>query len=152
MDIVFTKLSDEQHSVQVRRVDNSIERTVLNSRSFLRHDLAHLAVEIEVPLRSGYWGSVAAGASLAGMEIDGSEIWIAESLSGPVQTLMRIEGSIDEYETMLNRIQPRSVSANLAARLHERVRQLRGHWKATPYGSEMLIEWPEQIEKASDVT
>lgn len=61
MDIIFTKISDEQHSVTVRRTDDSEDSTVLNSRSFLRHDLAHLAVESEVPLTKGFWGCVAAG-------------------------------------------------------------------------------------------
>ena len=143
MDIVFTKISDEQHSVQVCRADNSIEKIVLNSRSFLRHDLAHLAVEMEIPLRFGYWGSVAAGTSLSGKEFSGNDIHIAESLSGPMQTLMRTEAGVDEYVDVLNKIQSKLASVDLAERIHEQVRQFRGHWKATAYGDEMHLVWPE---------
>ena len=61
MQIDFHKTSDDEHTLQVRQADGSNERAALNSRSFLRHDLAHFAVELEVPLNEGYWGSVARG-------------------------------------------------------------------------------------------
>jgi hypothetical protein len=66
VEILFTKLSDERHGVQVNRVDGTLDQIELNTRSFLRHDFAHFAVEAEVPIRFGYWGSVADGVSLGG--------------------------------------------------------------------------------------
>lgn len=143
MDIVFTKISDEEHSVEVYRRDNSSEENVLNSRSFLRHDFAHLAIELEVPLKSGYWGSVAAGESLSGLNMKGNEIGLAESLAGPVQTLMREEANITQYADIIKKIRPELASDDLAARIHERARKIQGLWRATPYGEKMLIEWPE---------
>jgi len=143
MDILITKISDQQHSLRICRLDNSAEEAILNSRSFLRHDLAHLAVEMEVPLTRGYWGSVATGASLSGMDIRGQEIVIAEALSGPLQTLMRMEADIDEYSDILQRIQPELATEDLATRIWSRARQLQGHWKATWFGGEMAIHWPQ---------
>lgn len=96
----------------------------LNSRSFFRHDLAHLAVEMEVPLKLGFWGSVTAGASLSGKDLHGEEIVIAESLAGPVQTLMRIEASIKQYSATLRKIRPDLASEDLARRIRERGRRL----------------------------
>lgn len=143
MEIHFTKLSQEQHAVKVIRADQSTEETVLESRGFIQHDFAHLAVEIEVPLKGGYWGSIAAGASLKGMDIRGKDIVVAESLAGPVQGLIRDDAGIDAYGALLERMQSQLASPDLARRIHERVRRLRGHWKATPYGSAMVFEWPE---------
>ncbi|MDC0598664.1 hypothetical protein OAP18_02335 [Gammaproteobacteria bacterium] len=143
MEIIFTKLTDEEHSVEIRRLDNSVEKTILHTRTFLRHDLSHLAVEIEVPLTFGFWGSVASGTPLTGAEIFGKEIGIAESLSGPVQTLMRVDAKVEQYSAILEQVQPHLASLDLAERIHERVRKLRGHWSATSYGGEMIIEWPE---------
>lgn len=91
--------------MQVRRADGSEESGVLNSRSFLRHDLAHLAVETQMPLARGYWGSVADGAKLNGLEIRGPDIMLAEKLSGPVQTLMRIEAIEAEQHAVGNQQQ-----------------------------------------------
>lgn len=140
MEIKITKISDARHSVEVRRKDSSSDRIELDSRSFLRHDFAHFAVESEIPLLQGYWGSVAGGASLGG-DIDSPEIWLAESLAGPVQTLIREEASVSAYlEVLTTHIQNRA-SRDLAVRVFQRARQLTGHWRATPYGKAMKIRW-----------
>ena len=141
MDITFTKISDEEHSVSVRRRDSSEETAILNSRSFLRHDLAHLAVEMELPLAKGYWGLVANGASLPGDGMSGSELALAESLAGPVQTLMRLDSDTSKYLYVLEQVIPEKASPELAQRIQERGRKLQGHWKGTPYRAEMRLLW-----------
>lgn len=143
MRIVFTKISDERHGVTITRSDGTSERIELESRSYLRHDLAHFAVEIELPIRKGYWGCVASGASLSGQGVAGAEAQLAESLAGPIQTLMRTEALPDAYVKLFERLPQASGNRDLALRVHERVRQLRGHWRATAYGSEMELVWPE---------
>lgn len=145
MEIVFTKLSDEEHSVRIERADGSVDSLKLNSRSFLRHDLAHLAVESEVPLASGYWGKVARGASLSGSEMRGPDILLAESLAGPVQTLMRTEASEEVFYSTLVRIRPELATQELATRIREAGRKFEGHWKGTPYRAEMRLEWDESL-------
>ena len=142
MKILITKLSDEEHKLRVERGDGSADEAVLNSRSFLRHDLAHLAVELEVPLKGGFWGSVAGGNQLDGSDF-GADIGVAEKLSGPVQTLMRTEADVDSYEKVLQYHVPQLASRDMAQRICERIRQLRGHWKATPFGATMELEWQE---------
>lgn len=143
MRIAFTKISDDRHAVTVTRADGTSERVELETRGFLRHDLAHLAIELELPIRKGYWGCVASGASLGGDGVAGKEALLAESLAGPIQTLFRTDAAPDAYLELLERVAPTSAREDLAARVHERVRQLRGHWKATPYGGEMELLWPE---------
>ena len=141
MQILLTKISAERHSVRVIRKDGSQDQAELNTRSFLRHDFAHYAVEAEVPFPLGYWGSVAAGTPLGGT-IESAEIWLAEALAGQVQTLMRIDAGVSEYLAALNSVVPDIASNDLAERIHERIRQLRGHWQGTPYAGEMSIVWP----------
>ncbi len=145
MEIIFTKISDDEHRVNIIRHDHSEEEIILNSRSFLHHDFAHLAIELELPLASAYWGSVAAGATLDGKTLTGKEIIIAESLAGPFQTLIRNNDGIDAYQAILDNIQPSLSSRELAESIHERVRQLLGKWRATAYGKTMCIEWTEPL-------
>jgi hypothetical protein len=141
--IAFTKISDESHAVTITRADGTSERVEVETREFLRHDLAHYAIEFEMPIRKGFWGSIASGASLIGDGIAGSDAQLAESLAGPIQTLFRIDAGQDAYLELLKRFSPMSEVQDLAARVHERVRQLRGHWKATPFRGKMELEWPE---------
>lgn len=143
MEVLFKKISDERHSVEIIREDGSRDGIELKSRSFLRHDFAHFAVEIETPLPLGYWGSVAGGAPL-GSDIDTPEIWLAEALAGRVQTLMRENAAVGAYEAVLESVMPDRASHDLAQRIHERVRQLRGHWRGTRYGEQMQIVWSVQ--------
>ncbi|MEQ8953582.1 MAG: hypothetical protein RL120_05565, partial [Gammaproteobacteria bacterium] len=130
------------HRLQVVRADGSTDEAALNSRSFLRHDLAHLAVEMEVPLKGGFWGSIAAGNKLDGSEF-GRDIGVAEKLAGPVQTLMRKEAGADSYLQVLRHVLPERADIELAQRIHERIRQIRGHWRATPFGGTMELTWQE---------
>lgn len=144
MQIAFIKISDERHAVEVTRDDGSRDRVELDSRSFLRHDLAHYAVEVELELEGGVWGSVASGASLAGDGLDGDDMDRAESLAGPMQTMMRVAAGVDEIRDVLDRVAPTMPARqhDLAERLHDRIRRLNGHWAATPYGGSMVLELP----------
>lgn len=145
MDILFTKISDQEHALTVRRQDGSTDSVVLNSRSFLRHDLSHLAVELELPLSRGFWGSVANGAALGADQFKGgSDLALAEALAGPVQTLLRTKADAEQFLSVLNRVCPTVASWDVAARIRERGRRLQGHWQATPYGDDMLIRWRVQ--------
>lgn len=143
MRITLTKISDQRHLVTIVRADGTSESVELETREFLRHDLAHFAIEVELPIRLGYWGCVATGASLAGEGVAGNEALLAENLAGPIQTLFRIEAGPESYVKLLGAVAERSGAEDLPARVYERVRQLRGRWKATPYGGQMELVWPE---------
>jgi len=148
MRVVITKLSDVEHKIEVTRNDESTESTILNSRSFLMHDFAHFAVESEVPIKLGYWGLVASGASLSGAslsgeEISGNDIALTESLAGPIQTLMRVEAKPLGYLSLLQRLHPHLATAEFAEKVHTRARKLIGQWRATPFGKSMTIIWNE---------
>ena len=142
MQIAFRKISDRRHAVTVLRDDGSRESIELASKDFLLHDLAHLALELEAGLREGVWGSIARGGSLDGSGIDGADVSLAERAAGPLQTLIRTGASVDVIAEILMRQVPELASRQLAERIHERARRLVGHWKATGYGDEMIVEWP----------
>ena len=146
MQITFTRLNDDSHRVEVLRADGSTDAITLNSRSFLRHDFAHLAVEAELPIALRYWGQVAAGAALGGDAFSGQDIALAEKLAGPVQTLMRTEAQPAAYLALLQRVVPALARETLAQRIHEHAPRLTGQWTGTPFGSTMRIRWWDQDE------
>lgn len=142
MEIRFRKLSDRRHRVTVLRGDGTSDTVELDSKDFLRHDLAHLAVELEVGLRHGVWGSVAGGGTLDGVGLDGADMSLAERLAGPVQTLMRTGAGPEEIGAVLQRLAPDVAGGDLAQRLHGRLRAFAGHWAGTGYGEDMVLDWP----------
>lgn len=141
MEIIFHKISDSKHRVTIQRHDGSTNTVELASKDFLRHDLAHFAVEVELGLAGGVWGSVAAGGSLAGTDLNGADMELAERLAGPMQTLMRTAADVSAIHGVLQQLAPEVASTDLADRLHERMRSLTGHWASTGYREDMVLRW-----------
>ena len=67
---------------------------------------------------------------------------LAETISGPMQTLMRTGGGVPEVLAALTAVAPSIATFDLAERIHDRLRTYRGYWKATPYGGEMVVKFP----------
>jgi hypothetical protein len=152
----FTKLSDERHRLEYRRLDGSGEAIEMETRSLLQHDLLHLALESEAGLRGSFYGilakiggyeelSVAGGAALGG------EVAITERIVGALQGAMKDGEAFDgeafaermaEYLDLFGERPPRWLTPELLARVQERTRQLTGRWKATPYGGVMELAFP----------
>ena len=144
MHIEFTKISDDAHEVAVERRDGSRETCRLNSRSFLFHDLAHLALEEALSLRDGFWGGIARGASLNGAKADAQDTPLAELLAGPMQILIKNDAPAADYSALLLRVmEDEADSDRLGQAIHARARHLKGLWKATHYGASMRVEWPD---------
>ncbi len=142
MKIRFTKISDTEHQVAVVRADGSQDTKVLNSRSFLFHDFAHLALETAMRLEHGFWGSVATGASLSGSDCKGNDILLAESLAGPIQVLIKKDAEPADYRKVLSRLLKNSPQTKtLSESIHAEARHLKGLWRATPYGKTMEVDW-----------
>jgi hypothetical protein len=52
-----------------------------------------------------------------------------------------IEG-VQRYYEMLGASPPVALSEAFLAGVQERLRRLQGHWRATPFGSALELEWP----------
>ena len=151
----FTKLSDERHRFQYRRPDGTGEAIEMETRSLLRHDLLHYAVESEAGLRGSFYGilakvggyeelSVGGGAALGG------EVAITERIVGALQGAMKADAfdaaafaeTMADYLDVYGERPPRWLTPIFLTRVQERMRQLMGRWRATPYGAAMELEFP----------
>src|SRR5262245_27343738 len=86
MRIRLIKKSDDRHVLEATRDDGSVAATEFESRSTLRHDLMHYAVEQRAGLRSSLFGTIAAGAvPSTKMTAATGEIMVTEMLVGMLQ-------------------------------------------------------------------
>ena len=148
----FTKLTDDRHRFEYRRADGSGEAIEMETRSLLTHDLMHYAVESEAGLRGSFYGilakiggyeelSVAGGAALGG------EIAITERIVGALQGALAQDdlddaafiASVSEYLELFDERAPRWFTPSFVTAVRERMRQLTGRWKATPFGETMEL-------------
>ena len=133
------------------------ESVVCETRSYLKHDLLHYAVEAEAGIEGGFWGSLARGRTLADMNdraahgawpATRAEIATVEKfvgvLSGAAKGLSTAEVmSVIERSVAAatNAPPPAWLTEPFVAAVQERLRGLLGAWKATPYGGTMTLDW-----------
>ena len=156
MRILFHKISDERHALEIVRPDGSRDREECETRSFLVHDLLHYTVESEARLQGGFWGNLGKGKTLSDMN-DRTGRAMAEasremaeierlvgSLSGAVKgkSAKQMVQALETYAVALGTTNPAWLTEALVVSVQERMRQLLGRWKATPYGETMELDWP----------
>ena len=161
MRILLRKISDQQHELAIvregfARDGGPRESVVCETRSYLKHDLLHHAVEAEARIEGGFWGSLARGRTLADMNdrarmapgSDTGEIATVEKfvgvLSGAAKGLSTADvmSTIERSVAATNEPPPAWLTEPFVAAMQERLRGLLGAWRATPYGETMALDWP----------
>ena len=153
--IRLTKASAEQHRFQYLRPDGTGEAFELETRSFLFHDLLHFAVESEAGLQGSFYGLLAkvggyAELSLAGGAALGGEIAITERVVGALTGAFRTEGldaeafveQASEYLDVYDERAPRWFTPAFVLAIKQRMADLQGRWRATPFGETMELSFP----------
>ena len=162
MKIRLTKLSDLRHPLTVVRDDGTTESADLVSRSFLLHDFIHFAVESTARLRNSFWGLLASGKTLpelgAAMErpVEGyppellfTEPATTEAIVGCFTGLAHDRATPSEAIDAVRRLfeaqgrgLPAWLTEDFATTVKEKLRRLKGEWKAVPYGGTMELAFP----------
>lgn len=109
----------------------------------LVHDLVHYALEAELGMHDGFWGTVAAGRSFAELRAvpfgDSPGLARAERLVGPLQAVFHGRLAPAEVARMVDGAGP---SESEVQAVLERMRRLWGHWRATPFHDTLTLPWP----------
>jgi hypothetical protein len=139
----FTRLSPTRHRFEAIRDDGAIETRELETRSLLKHDFVHFALESEGKLRDGFYGALARGGSY---ETEAAAA--VESVVGPLQGALKDEIDPAAFVARFRRVQesigshaPEWLNEDLIARTVARIRQLQGQWQATPFGQTMELRF-----------
>lgn len=155
MRVRFHKLSDERHALEIVRDDGTRERVECETRSYLFHDFLHFAVETEAGLTAGFWGTLAAGTTLAVMNdrtmpASTPEMARIEQVVGMLSGLAKgrsaddLYAALRSYESAQGDALSPWVTRAFVGGVEERLRRLTGHYRATPYGQAMELEFPSR--------
>jgi hypothetical protein len=165
LTVRLTRLSPTHHRMSHVRSDGSGETVELETRSTLRHDLLHFALETEAGLEESFFGLLAKGATMAalagkGMEAfaPGAEIGMTERIVGPMSGVaygnVEIPAFLDSVRSFLaaqGERPPEWLTPDLVARVKERYRRLFGQWKATAFGDTMELKFAPRPERSRSV-
>lgn len=150
--IRLTRLSPTHHGFEIVRGNGSVEFMALETKTFLTHDLLHLAVETEAGLKSSFFGMLAAGASYKALAADtmplAGERLVTERIVGPLTSVAQGKRDAKDFVASLSLMfaatgdevpawaTPAFVEGALA-----RYRALAGRWKATPFGQTLELRF-----------
>lgn len=154
--IRFHKHSDDRHGLELIWNDGGREQVDCESRSYLLHDFLHYAVESAAGIQYGFWGSLAAGGSLAAMStpearaaaMSAPGLGEVEKVVGALHQLTKgaqpdeVITGIARYYASSDLTMPPWLDGSLVSAASEILRHVRGRWRATPYGAAMELPWP----------
>lgn len=145
--IRFTRLNPTHHRFEAIRADGTRDVREFETRSLMLHDLVHFAVESEARLRGSFFGTLAEGANYDAPR-EGSEAMMIENIVGPLQGALKGEVDPDSFTPRLRAILPTVgfeppdwLTSDFMRRVLERLRQLQGQWRATPFGETMELRF-----------
>ncbi|HLI67605.1 MAG TPA: hypothetical protein VKU90_14675 [Caulobacteraceae bacterium] len=151
----FTRTGPDRHRFEYERPDGTGEAIEMETRSLLTHDLLHYAVETEAGLQGSFYGLLAkvggyAELSVGGGAALGGEVAITERIVGGLTGALAAAdldaeafvASVSEYLQLFDERTPRWLTPAFVLAIRERMRQLEGRWKATPFGETMELSFP----------
>lgn len=143
----FTRLNPTHHRFEAIREDGTCDRREFETRSLLLHDLVHFAVESEAKVRGGFYGTLADGANYDAPR-PGGEAALIENVVGPIQGAIKGEIEPEAFASRLRMVlqsldftPPDWLTADFVRRVLERLRQLQGQWRATPFGETLELKF-----------
>jgi len=144
----FTRISNDLHRFEAIRPDGGVEMRELETRSFLPHDLVHYALESEAGPKNSFYGQLARGAGYEDMAGQGEGVR-TEMVVGALQGAIARQVDPDAFVAGLKdvwanigRPPPEWLTPDVVTRTLERLRQIQGRWRATPFGQTMELEFP----------
>jgi hypothetical protein len=154
MRIELRKIDEESHELTI--VQGGVRETVrCETRSTLVHDLLHLAAEKEAAVSSGFWGTLAAGHTLADMNDRtgvalgdaGPEVMAVEQIVGPLSAALKgvpapeLVARLRDYLAQTGTPVPVWLTEAFVAAVQKRMRHLLGQWRAVRPGEVMSLDW-----------
>jgi hypothetical protein len=155
MIVRFTRTSPDKHRFEYRLANGEGEAIELETRSALYHDLLRYAVETEAGLRGSFYGLLAKVGGYAELVVGGGaalggEVAITEALVGALSGAFKAEtldpaaliGQFKAYADLFDWRMPPWLTEAFVLAVKERMRQLEGRWRATPFGATLELSFP----------
>jgi hypothetical protein len=131
MEIWFTRIDPKHHRFRVARPGFDPIDATLETRSMLLHDFAHYAVESALEINFGFYGLLAAGASLTELR-DPDHL-----VPGQMEALLGIEQRVALLQTRFKRGDESEASPEWSV-----LRAVHGAWSKTRQGEALRLRWP----------
>jgi hypothetical protein len=159
MKVRFTKDTPTHHTFEIVRKDGTSEKSLLETKSFMPHDLIHLAYESVAGKKDSFFGKLASGWTFGQFNdrtimndpaFAGTEMIETELITGPISSYLTkgisqesfMQGLFNIFDARGQDI-PEHVEPIMLLNLQNRYRALIGEWNSLPHHKVMEVEWAE---------
>lgn len=145
MEIDFKKLNISSHELKIVRSDRSSETVVLDTKTYLLHDICHFFVEKELNTVDGFWGMLSQGYQLE--QLFGKTNPLTEKLRS-------IEGIVGGTQSVYSKHMDESAfwdyldapgfdisDSNFLDKVIPRIEEFMNHWRFLPIGKSMTLKF-----------
>ena len=144
MQIEIRKKHSNQHAYTLTRHNGTKETIVLDTKTYLLHDICHFVVEKQLQYPKGFWGMLAQGHTFHALfgkdNPQTTELRFIEQIVGPVQSVHSGHIPKQDLGLYLNHLDFTLPGPILDSILTE-VKTIMAHWKNLDTGQQLTLEW-----------
>lgn len=138
MKIELKKINAANHELKIIRTDKTTKSTILNTKTFLLHDICHYYVEKELNTLDGFWGMLSKGFQME--QLFGKtnklteKLRIIECIVGGTQSVYSNHMDETRFWNYIQTVDYDLSDAKFLKKVVPRINEFMNHWKYLPIG------------------
>ena len=145
MKIELKKIDFSNHEVIIIRSDNTTEKTILDTKTYLLHDICHFYVEQELKTSDGFWGMLAQGYRLEQLFGKTNQLTeklrIIESIVGGTQSVFSNHMNETDFWNYLKSTEFSKTDSGFLVKVIPRITEFMDEWKYLPIGKTIILNF-----------
>ncbi|HOY12523.1 MAG TPA: hypothetical protein PLY70_05255 [Saprospiraceae bacterium] len=145
MKIELKKIDQSNHEVVIVRTDQSTEKSILDTKTYLLHDICHFYVEQELKTMDGFWGMLAQGyrmEQLSGKTNQLTEkLRVIESIVGGTQSVFSNHMNETDFWNYLKSTEFGLTDSRFLVKVVTRIAKFMDEWKYLPIGKTIILNF-----------
>ena len=145
MIISFTKISNSNHKLEVTRSDKSGEAVILDTQTYMLHDICHFFVEKELDTSNGFWGMLSQGYELK--ELAGKTNPLTKNLRkiecivGATQSVYSKNMTSEDFKNYIQTVDEISIEASFLEKVIPKIDEFMLKWKYAEVPASIHLEF-----------
>jgi len=145
MNIEFKKINVSNHELKIVRSDKTSEQTVLDTKTYLLHDICHYYVEKELKTFDGFWGMLAQGYQIE--QLFGKtnplteKLRIIEWIVGGTQSVYSNHMDESEFWNYIKSVDVNFINNEFLAKVIPQINEFMSRWKYLSIGKTSILNF-----------
>jgi len=145
MKIELKKINVSNHELKIVRSDKTSEKTVLDTKTYLLHDICHFYVEKELKTFDGFWGMLAQGYQIEQLFGKTNQLTeklrIIECIVGGTQSVYSKHMDESGFWNYIKAVDFNLSDNEFLVKVIPRINEFMDQWKYLPVGKTSMLNF-----------